>query len=840
MFSIEFASWVRVMRQRPSRQNATVLRNLSNPMGKRFPKNKTPRSSFQAPADHGLAPVLRMKQARAKSRRRIWAFRLIAMTLIPILLLGVLEVGMRIGGFGYDTCYFMPIPGREQICGNPRFGWRFFPPELARMPLSFALHEKKAPGAFRVFVLGSSAAQGFPDPSFSFARILEAMLLEAFPHAHFEVVNTAMVAVNSHVVLSVAGDCAQREPDLFVIYEGNNEVVGPFGPGTVFAGFSERLWAIRTQLAMSRSRVVQAAQKLVAAFSTSEIESGEWKGMEFFLDRQVSEDDPRLTKVYEHFKQNLLDICNVSRSAGADVLLCTVGVNVRDCAPFASKHRDGISADELTRWETNSTQAEALERGGRHQEALRLLQEAEAIDAGHAALKYRIARCCFSMGKFEEAKRYYEKARDLDLLRFRTDSHENGIVRQVAATAGDGVELVDIEKIMAESVPEDHGSAGRELFYEHCHLSFRGNYVIARSLFGHIISKLPKAMRDKAAGSPGPCSIERCMERLGYTPFGEETSLKTIAGLLEHPPFTGAIDSNERISAERTRLAELEGKKTPETFAQYSKQFEKAISISPDDAVLHANYAALLSIGDKHAEAAVHLRNALKSLPFDPVVISDLGNALIRAGEVANGEAVYRTALESTYCDPPCQSNVHFNLGLVAHKVGRKDEARSNYEAALRFRPNRLDARTNLGQLLMESGDAERAIEQFRFAVENEPTNAVHHRNLASALAYFKNTDDAISVLRDAKLKLPRDFSIHAALVDLLTQNGRLEEAIISVTDGLHELPQSADMHVKAALVLSKSGKTNEAIEHLREALRIEPHNAAAKQLLELIGNRNG
>ena len=41
-----------------------------------------------------------------------------------------------------------------------------------------------------------------------------------------------MAAINSHVVLPIAKDAARYEPDLFVVYLGNNEVIGPFSVGS--------------------------------------------------------------------------------------------------------------------------------------------------------------------------------------------------------------------------------------------------------------------------------------------------------------------------------------------------------------------------------------------------------------------------------------------------------------------------------------------------------------------------------------------------------------------------------------------------------------------------------
>ena len=75
---------------------------------------------------------------------------------------------------------------------------------------------------------------GDPEPAFGFGRILQVLLQAKYPARHFEVVNVAITAINSHVIRQIARDCAPRQGDLWIIYMGNNEVVGPFGAGTVF------------------------------------------------------------------------------------------------------------------------------------------------------------------------------------------------------------------------------------------------------------------------------------------------------------------------------------------------------------------------------------------------------------------------------------------------------------------------------------------------------------------------------------------------------------------------------------------------------------------------------
>ncbi|KKL83913.1 hypothetical protein LCGC14_1969950, partial [marine sediment metagenome] len=267
---------------------------------------------------------------------RRWVFRLLAMTLAPALVLGLLEVTLRVVGSGYPTDFYRKIPGRRAYTGNPRFGWRFFPRPLARAQVMTSLPAEKPAGTFRIFVLGGSAAQGTPSPPYGFGRILEVMLREQYPNASFEVVNAAMTAVNSHVVLPIARDCARRQPDLFVVYLGNNEVVGPFGAGTVFGGYSPSLAAVRASLWVKTTRIGQLLQSGAAALAPAGASADEWRGMEMFLEQQVGPDDPKLSAVRANFRRNLEDICDAGTGAGAKVVLATVAVNLKDCAPFAS------------------------------------------------------------------------------------------------------------------------------------------------------------------------------------------------------------------------------------------------------------------------------------------------------------------------------------------------------------------------------------------------------------------------------------------------------------------------------------------------------------------------
>ena len=216
-------------------------------MSRRKPK----RNSAKNPA----APV---------SRQKRWAFRLAALAGVPLLLFGLLELGLRLGGVGYSTAFLLASSnhGEKTFVQNNQFGWRFFGPRAARQPEAASIPRAKPRDTIRIFVFGESAAYGDPQPRFGLPRMLSALLNLRHPDRKFEVINAAMTGINSHVVLPLARSCAKAHGDVWVIYMGNNEVVGPFGAGTVFGGQTTPLPLIRGGLALKTTRTGQLLDAL--------------------------------------------------------------------------------------------------------------------------------------------------------------------------------------------------------------------------------------------------------------------------------------------------------------------------------------------------------------------------------------------------------------------------------------------------------------------------------------------------------------------------------------------------------------------------------------------------
>ena len=352
----------------------------------------------------------------------------------PALALGLLELALRLADYGYPASFFVrrQINGQAMLVENSRFGWRFFPPALARTPTPVAIRAEKPAGVYRIFLFGESAALGDPRPAYGAGRYLETLLRERYPGTEFEVVCAAMTAINSHAIVPIARECARLQGDLWIVYMGNNEYIGPFGPNTVFGPATLPMRVVRAYLALQETRAGQFLVAQARRFTGSAVPKGGWSGLKMFQENQIPPGDPRRQRVEESFRRNLADIVRAGTRSGVPVILSSMASNLRDCAPFGSLHTPLLGAIELGDWEMLCRTGATNAARGDWAEAAKNYQEAVRRSPQYAELQFRLGQAWLGLTNFAAASECYTRARDLDALPFRADSRLNATVEEVS------------------------------------------------------------------------------------------------------------------------------------------------------------------------------------------------------------------------------------------------------------------------------------------------------------------------------------------------------------------------------------------------------------------------
>jgi tetratricopeptide (TPR) repeat protein len=768
-------------------------------------------------------PALKM------SRRRLWFFRIFAPVVVLLLAGGGLELILRLCGYGYPTSFFLKtkIGGRDYYVSNDRFGYRFFPPALARTPVPMRMEVKKPPNTYRIFVFGESAAMGDPDPTFGAWRYLQVLLRERFPATHFEVLCVAMTAINSHAILPMARECARRDGDLWIIFMGNNEMVGPFGAATVFGSRAAGLHLIRASLALKSTKDGQLLDSLVQRFARSSAPRT-WGGLNMFKEHQLRYDDPIRLRAYENFKQNLNDILRAGQDAGVPVILSTVGSNLKDCAPFGSLHAAGLTDIQEREWDGLYQAGIALESSGDYLDALKKYEQAAAIDPQYAELHFRAGRCELALTNFAQALGEFELARDDDTLAFRADTRINRIIQDAAqARANRGVYFLDAFKALAQASPAN--IPGNELYYEHVHLNFDGNYLLARAFAEQTVQRLPRSIVTQ--GKDEWASAELCDRRLAVSPWDRFRVWQENYSRVSGPPFAGQLNAASRAKFYTAKLQELYSQLTDQTRAQARAEYEEALALNPDDCCLRENFAQFLDETGDLAEAPAQEQQVSDLLPQNPVTPCIIGRLFVRLGDEQGAEKNFLRALAIREDYVPALDEI----GMIRANQGKTVEAARYFSRALKIDPDSVETYQNRGFMEQNEGNWNQAIGHYHAAADRQPNGPV---------AYFYH---AVSAVADNQLDKAADYFNTAIQLDPnfwqarylfggeLASAGRIEDAQAQFAQVVRARPDFAPGHLNDGLTLAKLGKTDEALKELQITLRLNPTNLAALQNLETI-----
>jgi tetratricopeptide (TPR) repeat protein len=705
------------------------------------------------------------------SPRRKWLFRLLAMIILPLAALALPEMALRLCGYGYDTSFFKPITigGQNLLVENDSYGFRFFPPEVARLPRPIMIEDRKPAGVCRIFIFGESAAEGDPDPAFGPARFLEVLLRERYPQQRFEIVNVAVTANNSHGILPIARECARHQGDFWIIYMGNNEMIGPFGAAGVFGWKAPPLGLIRANLAVKQTRLGQLLDAAASYLKNRTGTASEWGGLEMFAEHRVSPTDPAKQRVYRNFQGNLNAILRVGLDSGAKILLNSVAVNLKDCPPLASEPSTALAPGMRADCEKLSAEAKTAEAARDPATAAKCLEQAAAIDPRNAELQYQWGGSLLEMNNIAAARDHFQAACDDDAVPARTDSRINALIRQSARsfTANKNLVLLDA----ASAVATNGGICGNDVFYEHVHFNPCGSFRLGRAWAEQVEALLPDTFPHRSA-IPW-ASQELCERRLALTDWNRRNDLNEIVNRRHAAPLNGQSDNAEQLAGLQKELANLGRHMDSSAAAQARQICEEAIQRVPQDLDIHCNFADFLEAVGNFREAAYQWQQVQQLRPDYYLGYFQEGRMRERMGELDSA----RGAFQQTVALRPVMAPAWFELSNIAASEGDLDSALRNVQRASHLQPHRPIYYACMGKLLSRMNRHPDAVEQYRQALRVDPNYWEGHMALGGELASLGNWPAAQSELETGVRLRPDSIPAHLALGNLFTHQSRWDDA---------------------------------------------------------------
>jgi len=582
--------------------------------------------------------------------------------LIPLLflffLLAIIEILLRV----FDPSLASPLVESVQNDGTDvyrvnRGGLvKYFSSDNVIVPeLKPSLFKKHKQGKdFRIVCLGESSMFGTPyQMNANIPSILRKQLRHQFPYLEFEVINLGAAAVNSNVIVSLAKQAVDFEPDLVIAYMGHNEFYGPDGVG---ASFIEREFPFLIQLKYSlrELRIVAWFQRKMRAYAASH-NSGERNLMkEVSQNEMIRLNSPDAEWVFGQFENNLTTLTRLCKSRRVPLIVSDVTSNLM-FPPFAS---DSIKVPYNLDKSFAAVETYFYEK--QYPECLQTLAGMRSIDSTNARINYWIGRIYLAMGNPDSARVFLSIARDNDLLKFRAPGRSNLIIRRVCAE--EGIPLISSDSLF--STLTANGIPGKELFWEHLHPTAQGYYEIASLYYRQILDLniIPGSALSGESFHPLPFqmdSLSICWLDLAFADIA-------MRNLTKHWPFENYVSRTFVIEAADSTLQNI-------AYDLYSSK------IPWSEGCLRS--AMYFQQHGRLREAATTYEALLEEYPTNYYSHYLVGFLYKEMGEFANAAGHYSASIKynGQYPYP------RIDLGLLEINEGRIDDAIENFTAALRL-----------------------------------------------------------------------------------------------------------------------------------------------------------
>jgi lysophospholipase L1-like esterase len=337
-------------------------------------------------------------------------------------------------------------------------------------------------GAFRAFCLGGSTVQGRPySVETSFTTWLELNLRAAQPDVDYEIVNCGGISYASYRLVPIVREVLEHEPDLLIICTGHNEFLEDRTyehikkVSRVLVRLHRTLLNLRSyslvEHALLRHRTGRPSKTILANEVQAKLDTEQSLG-------SYRRDEQWRRGTIKHFRLNLETMVRMAQSKDVPVILMNPVSNLKDCPPFKSVPKAGLSESQEQQVDQLRARARELNWDNAY-EKIKFLKNAVAIDDRDAGLLFMLGACYAHIGRSGEAEKWFIRAKEEDVcpLRILEPMRQaiEGIVLQYE------VPYVDVTALIREHTED--GIPGDEWLLDHVHPTISGHQLIADSLY---------------------------------------------------------------------------------------------------------------------------------------------------------------------------------------------------------------------------------------------------------------------------------------------------------------------------------------------------------------------
>jgi tetratricopeptide (TPR) repeat protein len=235
-------------------------------------------------------------------------------------------------------------------------------------------------------------------------------------------------------------------------------------------------------------------------------------------------------------------------------------------------------------------------------------------------------------------------------------------------------------------------------------------------------------------------------------------------------------------------------------------------------------------------QAGAAFQIALRDDPGSAEAVYGVGSVYLNQGKNAEAQNYFERALKMRATYPDTLANSWNNLGLIAGREGRLDDAVAYFQEALRLSPDHPIALNNLGSAYRQQKQWDLAKKTYERTLGLNPNDADANYGLGMVYAQRDDTARAFELLRQALKARPDYPEALNNLGILYLRTHRRDDAVASFEQSIQASPDFDQPYLNLARVHIIEGNKEAARAILQKLLTRKPNHPAALQMLGEIG----
>jgi tetratricopeptide (TPR) repeat protein len=232
-------------------------------------------------------------------------------------------------------------------------------------------------------------------------------------------------------------------------------------------------------------------------------------------------------------------------------------------------------------------------------------------------------------------------------------------------------------------------------------------------------------------------------------------------------------------------------------------------------------------------QAEAFFQQALRDDPSGAEALYGLGSVYLQQQKNREARESFERAVQLHANYPGTMTRAWNNLGILAAREGRTEEADQNFQQALQIDPDFLIALQNLGNVYRQQKRWKEAQDVLRRALQVSPGDPEANYSLGMVFAQLNDTEHAYEYLQKALATRPAYPEALNNLGVLYLRTQRPREAEKSFKESIRVAPAFDQSYLNLARLYTIEGETQKAREVLAELLKQHPDHAQAQKELE-------